>query len=138
MLPNIRKLFKRLPLRRVEVIAVAVALVILLAFGWYMQYTSVTVYTGTLPCADCAGIKTTLTLEGNHTYSLSSLYIERGNPYTEKGTWQEMWKNNLRVYQLKNGKLITYYQIVNPTTIKMLDGNAHPINAPFSLELKRE
>lgn len=134
---NIKKLFKRIPLRRVEIIAIATATVILLAFGWYMQYTSVTVYSGTLPCADCAGIKTTLVLQGNHTYTLSSLYIERGNPYTEKGIWQEIWKNNIHVYQLKNGKFITYYQILNPITIKMLDTNTHPINA-FRLELTRE
>ena len=118
--------------------AIILAIVFLLIFGLYMQYTSVTVYSGTLPCADCAGIKTTLTLNGNHTYTLSSLYIDRGNPYTEKGVWSVTQKNNMQVYQLTSDKLISYYQIVSITTIKMLDSSAHPIHAPFSLELKKE
>lgn len=113
-------------------------LLVVFATAFYFQYTSVAVYTGTLPCADCAGIQTALTIQGNHAYSLQSLYIDRGDPFTEKGTWQEIEKNNMEVYQLKSGQLISYYQIVNSTTLKMLDMNGNPINAPFSLELKRK
>lgn len=121
----------------IRLIAVALTLIVIACFGFYMQYTSVTTYTGTLPCADCVGIKTTLTLQGNHTYQLSSLYIDKGNPFIEKGTWQQLEKNNMQVYQLKSGGVTSYYQIVNASTLKMLDTNAKPIDAPFSLELKK-
>src|SRR5690242_10004316 len=121
----------------IRLIAIALALIVISCFGFYMQYTSVTTYTGTLPCADCVGIKTTLTIQGNHTYQLSSLYIDRGNPFIEKGTWQQLEKNNMQVYQLKSGGVTSYYQIVNASTLKMLDTNAKPIDAPFSLELKK-
>lgn len=114
------------------------ALLVVFAFGFYLQYTSVTVYSGTLPCADCAGIKTTLTLNGNHTYTLQSLYIDRGAPFTEKGTWQQMEKNHMQVLQLKSGSMISYYQIVNVAAVKMLDINAKPIDAPFNLQLKKQ
>jgi len=33
-------------------------------------------YAGTLPCADCSGIRTTLTLSPAHTYVLKSTYLE--------------------------------------------------------------
>jgi uncharacterized lipoprotein NlpE involved in copper resistance len=35
------------------------------------------VYEGVLPCADCPGIKTRLTLARDGTYELSSLYLDR-------------------------------------------------------------
>ena len=137
MLIHFKKLFREKK-HRAEIIAVVTTLVVLLIFGWYMQFTSVTTYTGTLPCADCVGIKTTLTLHGDHTYTLSSLYIDRGNPFLEKGTWQQMNKNNMQVYQLKSGTVTSYYQIVDQSTIKMLDMNAKPIEAPFNLQLKKQ
>lgn len=37
-------------------------------------------YQGTLPCASCSGIRTTLTLEDNGHYRLSEVYL--GNPET--------------------------------------------------------
>jgi heat shock protein HslJ len=37
------------------------------------------VYEGVLPCADCPGIQTRLTLNRDETYELSTLYLERDN-----------------------------------------------------------
>ena len=34
-------------------------------------------YEGTLPCADCPGIKTTITLKDDNTYTISEEYLER-------------------------------------------------------------
>jgi copper homeostasis protein (lipoprotein) len=50
-------------------------------------------YEGVLPCADCPGIRTELTLtrkakgwaEGS--YSLSETYLERGGPHVTTGDW---------------------------------------------------
>ena len=50
-------------------------------------------YAGVLPCADCPGIRTELTLtrkakgwaEGS--YSLSETYLERGGPHVTTGDW---------------------------------------------------
>src|SRR5690606_42104014 len=36
-------------------------------------------YKGTLPCADCIGIETTITLHEDLTYSLSRIYLQKEN-----------------------------------------------------------
>ncbi len=41
------------------------------------------VYTGTLPCGNCAGIKTALTLNTNNTYVLSSQFLNSTYPNVE-------------------------------------------------------
>lgn len=107
--------------------------------GLYIKSTSVTTYTGTFPCADCAGITTTLVLNGNNTYALHSLYIDKGNPFTEKGTWEEKDKNKMHVYALMSSSHVaSYYQIIDSTTIKMLDMNGNAIKSPFAFTLKKQ
>ncbi len=46
-------------------------------------------YTGVLPCADCAGIETTLALNGNETYRLETRYQGRENEeaFVVEGNW---------------------------------------------------
>jgi len=49
-------------------------------------------YQGTLPCADCPGIRYVLTLKDDHSYQLKTQYLERGDSvFTESGTftWDE-------------------------------------------------
>ncbi|MBW7839523.1 MAG: copper resistance protein NlpE N-terminal domain-containing protein [Chitinophagaceae bacterium] len=43
-------------------------------------------YEGTLPCADCEGIKTTLQLNEDNTYALTQEYLGR-NTFNETGTF---------------------------------------------------
>lgn len=45
-------------------------------------------YTGTFPAADCPGIKTTLTINNDKTFTLISDYIDRKDAtFTETGTY---------------------------------------------------
>src|SRR5690606_942725 len=49
-------------------------------------------YQGTLPCADCPGIRYTITLKDDDTYVLKTRYLEKGDSvFTESGTfaWDE-------------------------------------------------
>ena len=49
-------------------------------------------YQGTLPCADCPGIRYTITLNGDDTYLLKTRYLEKGDSvFTESGafTWDD-------------------------------------------------
>ena len=49
-------------------------------------------YSGTVPCADCAGIETSLTLKGDNSFSLKTNYIGKpGSASEEKGNFS--WNN---------------------------------------------
>lgn len=112
----------------------------ILVLGLFIQRNATTIYSGTLPCADCIGIKTILTLHGDKTYTLQSIYINKGSPFTEKGTWQQMRKNNINVLALKSKTMVNYYQIIdwNWRTLRMLDTSAQPIDSPFNMTLTRQ
>ena len=45
-------------------------------------------YEGTLPCADCPGIITTVTLNKDNSYVIKRKYIDRQSDFESKGTWQ--------------------------------------------------
>lgn len=50
-------------------------------------------YSGTIPCADCAGIETTLILFPDNTYELSSIYLDKNKEYfIEQGSFE--WNKN--------------------------------------------
>lgn len=78
-------------------------------------------YRGTLPAADCPGIKTVLTISSDSTYNLSSDYIgKKGGQFVTSG-----------VYHMKAGKLIelvtpssgerTYYKVKDSKSVVMTD-----------------
>lgn len=54
-------------------------------------------YEGTLPCADCEGIKTALTLNEDKTFVLNSEYLgkKKDNKFEEKGS-----------YEIENGEIV--------------------------------
>lgn len=73
------------------------------------------VYTGTMPCADCSGIYTEITLKGNE-YTMKTVYEgkEGDNTFESKGNYT--WNNDKTVitlgndrgerYKVKKGRLI--------------------------------
>ena len=127
------------PLSYKTALALTIATAGIIFFGGtYIQSHTTTRYRGMLPCADCTGIKTTLTIKGDHTYQLQSFYINRGTPFTESGTWEMVDKNNKTYYQLKSGHLITYYRIINDRIVQMVDNNQNPIRTPVNTDLIRE
>ncbi len=88
------------------------------------------VYTGTLPCGDCPGIKTEIQLNDNNTYALSIQYLEKektARKYTGTFAWDE------------TGSIITLdaqgdhkkYKI-QENNIKMLDKFGDPIQGELS------
>lgn len=57
-------------------------------------------YTGTLPCADCSGIRTELIL-GNDSYTLRSTYIGKGDEKPIEKTGKYTWDNNGKIITLQ-------------------------------------
>lgn len=108
------------------------------------------VFEGVTPCADCAGIRTRLTLmqdapyRAEGTYELSLTYIgEDVEPVVQQGLWTTergtAYDPDATVYALDpdiEGQTTRYVRL-NATTIRALDGdgNAIPDALPFNLEL---
>lgn len=107
------------------------------------------VYTGTMPCADCAGIDTTLTLytqqpgDGHGTFSETLVYQGRDvEPFTMQGTWTTLrgmpGNNNATVLELISGSDTSYFQQLNPTTLQALDGDQNPLPPSLNAVLTRQ
>lgn len=87
------------------------------------------IYEGTLPAADCPGIKTTLTLNKDNTFTLHSEFIDRENAiFDERGSFT--LDGNILTLKQDNGTN-SYYK-VEEGQIRMLDGNKQPINGPIA------
>jgi len=104
-------------------------------------------YTGTLPCADCSGLATTLTLiklsSTQGSYVLHEIYIDKINtPIVTEGRWiitrgtpadPEAFVLTLTANDPNQG--ITNYLMEGDNKLTLLDQNKNKIDAPFDLSL---
>lgn len=80
-------------------------------------------YKGTIPAADCPGIKVTLILNKDNTYTLNNVYIDRKDAdFNEEGTFSV--KGNLLTLKEKNGNE-SYYK-VEEGRVEMLNADKQP------------
>jgi uncharacterized lipoprotein NlpE involved in copper resistance len=91
------------------------------SLDWYGTYE------GVVPCADCPGIKTTLTLNENKSFKLEEEYLEKKARNEDQGTFQ--WDPAGSVITL-NGNVAKYKYKVGENTITQLDTNGQPIDGP--------
>lgn len=100
-------------------------------------------YEGVLPCADCPGIRTRLTLEGppGFRYRLERAYLERSaEPVVEEGVYYILRGNavdpDATVFELgaDSGE---YFQRVGPDQLVKLDREQRPIASAANLVLRR-
>ncbi|MBQ0153073.1 MAG: copper resistance protein NlpE N-terminal domain-containing protein [Chryseobacterium sp.] len=75
-------------------------------------------YEAVVPCADCAGIKTNLTLNKDNTFTISEEYLEKKSKNEDKGTFS--WDATGSIISLK-GKSTNYQYKVGENTLFMLD-----------------
>lgn len=61
-------------------------------------------YEGTLPCADCPGIKIELTIHSDETFSMYQEYLERDMKGTETGTFSWDEAGNVVTLTTENGR----------------------------------
>ena len=90
------------------------------------------VYEGTLPCADCEGIKTQLTVNDDNTFVLVSDYLgEEDATFEDKGTYF-IENGEILVTQEEDGEQ-KYYKL-QEGSLAQLDANKKPVEgemAPF-------
>jgi len=116
---------------------------------------SVTVYEGTLPCADCNGIKTTLTLFQNksknqYTYRLHEIYLGTDNDKTfdTYGKWNALKGTQedpkAIVYQLSiqnedpEDSDVINYLVINNNSVKLIDDEMNVFETKANYTLIRK
>ncbi len=92
-------------------------------------------YSGTIPCADCPGIRMTLNLLTDGTFLLRQEYLERKSVFVEVGRWAIEWG---KLTLLGSGERPDYFRVLNPQTIRKLDGEGREIKTQQNYDLKRE
>ncbi|GAB3096366.1 copper resistance protein NlpE [Lysobacter terrae] len=96
------------------------------------------VFTGTLPCADCPGIDTTVTLNRDGTYTVHDTYQGKpGKGFDGEGTWTaEENGQRLRLDPNSKSEQDRLFAVASQDQIDQLDaeGKAIDTQAPHSLK----
>lgn len=88
-------------------------------------------YTGTLPCADCPGIQTQITLFADNTYKVNWQYLSKDtNTYTETGTFQ--WNESSRIITLDNSVETPSCYKVGERTLTQMDMDCNVITGELA------
>lgn len=84
-------------------------------------------YEATIPCADCEGIKTNITLKNDNTFAIVSEYINKNTKVEDNG--KVMWHDNGSVVHL-TGKETNMKLKVGENRLIGLDQEGHEIEGP--------
>lgn len=88
------------------------------------------VYEGVLPCADCEGIKTKVTLKKDTTYVLETSYLKNGKDLSpETHTGKFVWDEKGTTITLEGFKDVKYSYFVGEGQLFTLDQNGERIES---------
>lgn len=98
------------------------------------------IYQGTLPCADCAGIRYVLDLRADRVFFLRTTYLGKGagdgESFDDIGTWRAAADAQSITLNGNRGAPLMF-SIENTETLRKLDSAGKPIASTLSDELKR-
>lgn len=90
------------------------------------------IYFGSLPCADCIGVKTSLALNKNGSYVLITQYLGKSErEFVEKGKYTLGEKSNTIVLAPRNGSNAQQY-LVGDNMLIQLDNNGNRISGKLA------
>jgi copper homeostasis protein (lipoprotein) len=89
-------------------------------------------FTGTTPCADCPGIKTTVSFNRDSTFIENMEYLARNTSFSDTGKWTISDSMITVSFPAKKKSHERFYRIKSDSTIAMLDGNNKEIEAALS------
>ncbi|HEY1895565.1 MAG TPA: META domain-containing protein [Terracidiphilus sp.] len=93
-------------------------------------------FVGTLPCADCPGIRYQLNLNADHTFTSRMTYEERNTSFDESGRWE--LSDDGKTVVLTNGRgSKEKFALRVVETLRQLDSAGNEINSKFNYELER-
>lgn len=113
--------------------------------------TDLGTFTGVLPCADCEGLKTSITFnlstneKNPHTYSETDVYMGKNVINSSSGSWK--YTTNpadkkaiiLELMDSENPENKQYYLVVDDSTIEMLNQDKQKItDSPIPLVLTKQ
>jgi copper homeostasis protein (lipoprotein) len=96
-------------------------------------------YAGMLPCADCAGIDTTIGITPEGTYTLSETYQDADkSSFLSKGTWSVRGDGKAVLLDPEDkDEYDRSFSIVSPTELRALDQQGKPIDGTVEYSLRR-
>jgi len=101
-----------------------------------VQFTPPATFTGDLPCADCVGIRFTLTLRPDGIFLSRTRYRGNRQPFYGLGRWS-LQNDDARLV-LRGGKEAPQqFAVKDADTIRQLDTEGHEIVSKLNYDLKR-
>lgn len=96
-------------------------------------------FSGTIPCADCPGIRMSLTLRPDSLFYANQLYIEGKDPEHSSFTWWGHWSFNdsTRKISLMSGDHPQFMKFIGSDTVRLLDGEGNDIPSKLNFDLTR-
>ncbi|MDR0659901.1 MAG: copper resistance protein NlpE [Prevotellaceae bacterium] len=96
-------------------------------------------YEGVVPCADCSGIDTKLTLNSDYTYSMTATYQGKGdgNVFKRTGKWKINESLDVVTLDFDKPQDLTKYKIVDNNTLQMLDKEGKEITSSHNYFLTK-
>ena len=89
------------------------------------------VYKGVLPCADCEGIQTTITLNENLTYSIKTQYLGKGAKVFEQNGMYK-WHDKVNILVLGDSENVPRYYFVGENMLTQLDMSGKKITGDLA------
>lgn len=108
------------------------------AAGSFDQKGFAGTFEGTLPCADCPGIDTSLELRADGSYAITERYQERPASNSGDGTWTvEDQDRTIRLDPNSKSEPDRLYRIESPDRIVQLGADGQPIDSGLDYGLSR-
>jgi heat shock protein HslJ len=92
-------------------------------------------FVGTIPCADCPGIRYQVNLLPDHTFASRMTYLERKSEFDDHGSWQIADSSKTLVLQGQRAR--AQFALPDTVTIRMLGADGHEINSELNYDLNR-
>lgn len=92
-------------------------------------------YSGTIPCADCPGIRLSLNLLTDGSFLTRYEYLERKKVSVDIGEWNIQGG---KLVLLGSAETTELYRVVDPDTVRKLNAEGHEFETKLNFDLKRD
>lgn len=101
--------------------------------------TVIGVYAGVLPCADCEGIRTQLSVLAGGRYAMQETYLGRSTlVFNDHGTWTANWSDSRLALTSSRRSYPRYFRAQSPDELLALDRQGQVIaDSRVNLSLRR-